>query len=78
VVSDLAGAGQTPGVAPALRCICPAVDLSLPEGWVGIAHDSRTLHHWCSVPDRRIPACAGCRRWLTDWTLINPCTGARP
>jgi len=50
----------------------------LPEGWVGIAHDSRTLHHWCTVPDRRIPACAGCRRWLTDWTLINPCTGARP
>lgn len=32
VVSDLVGAGQTPGVAPAPRCICPAVDLSSYDG----------------------------------------------
>lgn len=46
----------------------------LPEGWVGIARDSRTSHYWCVKPSNRLPVCAGCKGYMTDWSLINECT----
>lgn len=45
----------------------------LPEGWTGVARDSRAGHYWCLKPDAALPVCVGCMRNMTDWSLINPC-----
>lgn len=46
----------------------------VPDGWTGIARDSRTGHYWCMRgPAAELPICVGCNRYMTDWSLINPC-----
>jgi hypothetical protein len=43
------------------------------DHWIGVARDDRTGHYWHSIPNHRLPACITCRRWMTDWSLINRC-----
>lgn len=58
---------------PGIEVVVP--DRMMPDGWVGIARDDRTGHYWYSVPGKSLPACGWCRRWMTDWTLVNRCEG---
>jgi len=46
------------------------------DGVHGIASDDRTGHRWCVRTGQRLPHCAHCKLWMTDWSLVNPCAGS--